>query len=154
MQTERIDRIKNCIEEIVADVDEKTAAKLELDKCRRIVERVGSFSNGCEKCDEYLDELEEHFTEIQEQAHQLTKEDYKNHYKKTEYISSHLQKKHNLIPSGYYMSLYMSLGLSFGLLFGLLVFDNIALGLPIGMVLGMAIGTGLDMDAKKKGKTI
>ncbi|WP_154651045.1 glycine zipper family protein [Robertmurraya massiliosenegalensis] len=39
-------------------------------------------------------------------------------------------------------------------MFGLTIFDNIALGIPIGMCLGLAIGTGLDSDAKKKGKTI
>ena len=35
MQTERINRLKDKKEEIVADIDEK-AAKMELDKCRRI----------------------------------------------------------------------------------------------------------------------
>lgn len=59
--------------------------------------RLGTISNECEECEQSLSALEDHFTEVKEQIHQLTKEDYKNHYKKTETISSHLQKKHELM---------------------------------------------------------
>ena len=154
METNRKEKLQSLVEEIRYDVDEKTAAKLELDKCNRIIERLASFENDCELCQEYLGKIEDQLITINEKKESLTKHDIKEHYKVTEEISSHLQKEHKLVPSGYYMGLYMSIGMSFGLLFGLLLFDNVAIGLPLGMVIGMAIGTGKDSEVKKKGSVI
>lgn len=154
METERVERLHKKIEEIRLTVDEKAALKLELDKCIRIVKRLGSFSNDCEECQQHLNEFDNQLTEILERKGEITKDDFKEHYKTKEKITSHIQKQHKLIPEGYYMGVYMSLGISIGLLFGLLVFENIAIGLPFGMVIGMVIGMGLDKDAEKKGKTI
>ncbi|WP_234028562.1 hypothetical protein [Lentibacillus sp. Marseille-P4043] len=69
---------------------------------------------------------------------------------------SNLQKKHKLVEEGYYLGIFMSLGLSLGVVFGLTVLDIGLLGLPIGvgMCIGLAIGSGMDADAKKRGKTI
>lgn len=154
MENERVERLLKTIEEIRLSVDEKTTAKLELDKCIRIVKRLGSFSSDCEECQKHLNEFDNQLTEILERKDEPTKDDFKEHYTMKEKITSHIQKQHKLIPDGYYMGIYMSLGISIGLLFGLLVFENIAIGLPFGMVIGMVIGMGLDKDAKKKGKTI
>ena len=154
MKSEIVERLKMNMEEISQTVDEKTALKLELDKCKRIVKRFSSFSNDCDACQQHLLELDSQFVEILERMDQLDKKDFKEHYIMTENITSHLQEQHKLIPDGHYMSIYMTIGISIGLLFGLFVFDNIALGLPIGMVIGMMIGLGIDRDAKKNGKMI
>lgn len=154
METERVERLKQTIEEIRLAVDEKTAAKLELDKWIRLVERVNSFSEECEECQMHFDMLEAQISEINGRKGEITKNDIKAQYKTAGEVSSHLQKRHKLVASGYYMGVYMSLGMSFGLLIGLLFFDNIAIGLPIGMVIGMAIGVGKDNEAKKKGDVI
>lgn len=154
MESERKERIKQKISEIKLQTDNKTKAKLELDKCVRITEKMETFSADCEDCDKYLNELEIYFEELPKRVKHLSKEDFATHHKKMQELTSHLQKTHHLIPENYYMSVYMSIGISIGLLFGLFLFDNIALGLPIGMILGIAIGTGLDRDAEKKGKTI
>ena len=154
MKGELVERLKMNMEEISHTVDEKTALKLELDKSKRIVKRLSSFSNDCEACEHHLLELDSQFIEVLERIDQLDKKDFKEHYTMTENITSHLQEQHKLIPEGHYMSIYMSIGVSIGLLFGLFVFDNIAIGLPIGMVIGMMIGIGIDKDTKKNGRTI
>lgn len=154
MNPERVEELIKNIEEMKHDVDEKTATKLELDKYIRIIKRLDSFSTNCEECQKYLVELENHFENISSQVHQFTKEDYKNHNTKTNQVTSHLLKTHHLTSEHYYMTTFMSVGISLGIPLGLLLFDNVALGMPIGMSIGIAIGTGLDADAKKKGKII
>src|SRR5699024_10644623 len=142
------------ISDVKLQADEKTIAKLELDKYLRIVEKMDTFCADCEDCDRYLNELEMYVEELSNRMNQLYKEDYADNQKQVQELTSHLQKTHHLIPENYYMSIFMSLGMGVGLPFGLLLFDNIALGLPIGMIFGIAIGVGMDADAMKKGKTI
>ncbi|WP_257391520.1 hypothetical protein [Cytobacillus gottheilii] len=151
-----VNKIQSDIEELKNRVGEKNAAKLELDKCMRIIKRLEEFSANCEECHQYVNDLESHFIKLlnQTKTEELTQQDIKLHRKITANITSHLINKHKLVTSGYYMSVYLSLGLSLGMVFGLLLFDNMPLGLPIGMGIGVAIGSGLDTDAKKKGKVL
>ncbi len=154
MENHRLDTINTILDEIRNTVDDQTATKLEIDKCKRILNRLNSFSPDCEECSQHFIDLETHIMELKEKGDNLTKEDSKNHHEKITSISSHLQKQHKLVTSGHYLSVFMSMGMSLGVVFGLLIFDNIALGLPFGMGIGVAIGAGLDEDAKKKGRTL
>lgn len=154
MESNRLDNLHTILDEFRNTVDDNVAPKLEIDKCKRIMNRLNSFSSDCEECSQHFTDLETHIMEIKEKVDNFTKDDFKNHHEKITSVSSHLQNQHKLVTSGYYLSVYMSLGMSVGLLFGLLIFDNIALGLPLGMGVGVAIGAGLDEDAKKKGMTL
>ncbi|MCT1904864.1 hypothetical protein [Oceanobacillus sojae] len=153
MVSQRADKLTTKIEDLRNSLGEKIAAKLELDKCNRLVQRLHKLSSECEKCYQYFIDFEKHITELTDKSDQLTKNDFKQHSQKLENISAHLLKEHKLVSKDYYLSIYMSLGLTIGLIFGLL-FDNLALGLPIGLGIGVAIGAGLDADVKKKGKTL
>lgn len=152
----RVNNIQAELDKLKNRVGEKTAAKLELDKCSRIIQRLAEFSADCEECQQYFDELESHILQLlnQTKTEELTKQDIKLHRKMVASITSHLMDKHKLVTSGYYMSIYLAFGLSMGLVFGMLLFDNMPLGMPLGMAMGIAIGSGLDADAKKKGKVL
>ncbi|RYI26695.1 hypothetical protein EVU96_20240 [Bacillus infantis] len=154
MDNQRVDELNSFLEEIGQKADAKTAAKLELDKCKRIIQRLSSFSSDCEKCDQLFLGLENHLIRLKSKAEHLTEGEIKHHKKLIGTISSHLQKQHKVVTQGYYLALYMSIGISIGTAIGLVVFDNLVLGLPLGMCIGIAIGTGLDEDAKKKGLTL
>lgn len=154
MASDRADKIVNDIESVKHELDEKVATKLGLDQYIRITKRLDDHASECEECVTYLENLEKYFKDIQYQIDDLSKEDYQRHHKQKNRLKTHLQKTHGLVPENHYMTLYMSIGISLGVALGMLLFDNIALGIPIGMSIGIAIGTGMDSDAKKKGKMI
>ncbi len=149
-----MEKLNTILEELKNTVDEKAAKKLGLDKCKRIIEKLYSFSSDCEECDRRFNEIEKQIIQLFEKRNVLEENDFKQQKQIISSIISHLQKQHKLIPSGYYMSLFISIGSSLGVVFGFLIFDNIALGLPIGIGIGAAIGASFDEDAKKKGLTL
>ncbi|CDO03428.1 hypothetical protein BN988_01942 [Oceanobacillus picturae] len=151
MESQRVKNVVNSIEEISNNVDEQVATELELEKFNRIINRLDSFSNECEECEQYFTDLESHIKDLLEKNSTITEDDIKHHNQKINNISTHLMKKHNLVTSGFYFSVYMPIGTSLGVVFGLLIFDNIGIGLPLGVGLGVAIGAALDANAKKKG---
>lgn len=132
-------------------MDDKLVKSLELDLLERIIGRLHSFD--CAACTEFLSELNTHIAYF-EQHDDPEKQQVKEYRKTIADIKAHLQKEHNLVLEGFYMSIFMSVGMSIGLTLGLTLFDNLALGLPIGMSIGLAVGVGLDADMKKKGRTI
>ncbi|WP_245548510.1 hypothetical protein [Gracilibacillus lacisalsi] len=136
MESERVKKLITMLEELRNTVDEHVAPKLEIDKCKRVVQRMSSFSDDCKDCYQYLVEFEEHLRQLS--GEYLAEMDVKHHKQKLINISSHLQKQHKLVTSGYYLSIYMSIGTSLGVVFGLLIFDNIGLGLPLGIAMGVA----------------
>ncbi|WP_238343583.1 hypothetical protein [Gracilibacillus saliphilus] len=154
MESERVNKLITLLEELGNTVDQQIASKLEINKCKRIVQRLSSFSADCKECYQYLVEFEEHLLQLKDKKDDFVETDVKYHKQKIASISSHLQKQHKLVTSGYYLSIYMSIGTSLGVVFGLLIFDNIGLGLPLGIAMGVAIGAGLDADAKKKGMVL
>jgi hypothetical protein len=149
-----VEHVKTMISRVRGAVSKKTMSKLDLDKCERIVERIGTFSASCEGCHQHLLEVKNHFTELETNVDRIEETTFKRHRQLINHIISHLQKEHKLIAEGYYLAIFMSIGMSIGVAFGLTIFDNIGLGIPIGMCFGLAIGAGLDADAKKKGNTI
>ena len=154
MDSKRIDKLYNILEEIRNSVDDQVTKQLELDKCKRVIHRLGSFSSDCEECLQHLINFEKHIIQINDKRDHLTESDFKQHKQTLGDIRSHLQKQHKLVTNGHYLSIYMSMGISLGVVFGLVIFDNIGLGIPIGMSICIAIGAGLDADAKKKGMII
>ncbi|WP_226376967.1 hypothetical protein [Oceanobacillus halotolerans] len=154
MEGQRVDKLNSTLEEIKSTVGEQDSKKMELDKCKRIIQKLSSFSTDCEECYRHFIDLEAHIEHLMDKKDSLVEDDFKHHKQKIGDIRSHLQKQHKLVPSGYYMSIYMSLGISLGVVLGLLIFDNIGLGLPFGISIGLAIGVGVDEDAKKKGLTL
>lgn len=151
---QHVDKIKATINELRRIDNKKINTVLDLNKCERVIDKLGTLANDCQECEQQLVEFEKHYNHILEKNNQLQESDYKLHKKLIRAAYSHLQKNHKLLPDGYYLSLFISVGMSIGVMFGLTIFDNIALGLPIGMCMGIAIGSGLDADAKKNGKTI
>ncbi|WP_245823528.1 hypothetical protein [Metabacillus halosaccharovorans] len=151
---DHLDQIKTTIKELRKIDNKKNTGKLDFNKCERVAEKLDSLSENCQECEQQLLELKNHFIKLKADLDNLDKNALKQHQHFIQQTYNHLQKKHKLLPEGYYMSIYMSIGMSMGVVFGLTIFDNIALGIPIGMCLGIAIGAGLDADIKKKGKTI
>ncbi|WP_235991733.1 hypothetical protein [Metabacillus schmidteae] len=151
---EHIDHINTMINELKATNNKKISAKLDLNKCERLADKLASLSKDCQDCEQQLKEFKDHIIQLNKKKDQIDKFDLKQHTQIIHQIYSHLQKQHKLLPEGYYMSIYMSIGISLGVVFGLTIFENIALGIPIGMCLGIAIGAGLDAEVKKKGNTI
>lgn len=154
VESQRVEDLYKSLEEIISTVDKQVVSKLEIDKCKRIINRLSSFSTECEVCYQHFTDLEKHVTTLKDKKSELTADDIKHHKQFVSNISSHLQKHHKLVPSGYYLGIYMSIGTSLGIVFGLVLFDNIALGLPLGIGIGVAIGSGLDADVKKKGLSL
>lgn len=151
---DRKDRILQTLEELKATTGPKEAKRLDMAKVGRLIHRLDAFAGECPQCNEDLSELHDHILQLKETNITTDKTKVKAFTSKLNGISSHLQKVHKLIPEGYFMSLYMSIGISLGVAFGLTLMDNLALGMPIGMAIGIAVGSGMDADAKKKGRTI
>ncbi|WP_246320038.1 hypothetical protein [Paenibacillus qinlingensis] len=150
----RADHVKTLLRELRGTVSKPISKKLDLHKCERVVEKLGSFSSSCKDCQQQLLELMNYFILIKENIDRIDDTKLKQYKQLINHITSHLQIKHKLIQEGYYLGIFMSLGMSLGVVFGITVFDNIGLGISIGMCMGLAIGAGKDADAKKKGKTI
>jgi hypothetical protein len=149
----RTDQVKDLLRELKG-TDAPIYKKLDLDKCERIVEKLGSFSSSCKDCQQHLLELMNVLNLIKGNFDRLDGTNLKQFKQLINGITSHLQNKHKMVQEGHYLALFISLGMSLGVVFGLTIFDNIGLGIPIGMSIGLAIGAGLDADAKKNGKTI
>lgn len=72
-----------------------------------------------------------------------------------------LEKKHKIVPNGYYKRYWMALGMViYGLPFGLAIslpFGTIglmAVGFPLGLAIGMAVGSDMDKKAKAEGRQL
>lgn len=154
MKTHRVNKVKAILNQIEAQMDKKMVKQLELEKCRRMIDRLAEFSSDCELCTEHFAEFDNYLSQLSTQKDSFTKREIKEHRKFINQFEAHLFDEHKLISQGYYKSIYMSLGMSVGLIFGLIFFDQVALGLPIGLVIGLAIGSGRDEVAKKEGRTI
>ncbi len=149
----QVEQIKLIIKKIRGVARESILKKLDLDKCERVADKLGSFSD-CEVCQNQLYDLKNYLNQLETNVDGINEHVCKKHKQLIDHNVSHLQNKHKLVTDGHYLAIYMSIGMSLGVVFGLTVFDNIGLGLPIGFGIGIAIGSGLDADAKKKGRTI
>jgi len=126
MDNERANQLHAMLKEFRNTVDGQLDKKLDLEKCSRIIEKLGTFATECEECTQHLFDLENHFTQLNGHSTQLSDGDFQQHKQVIEHTSSHLMKQHNLVHSGIYTGIFMSLGTSLGIVFGLLIFDNLA----------------------------
>ena len=145
--------IESLIDSIAEKFQAKEVKKLELEKLKKVADKMTDYKSSCSTCSALLDELKEHLHHLLKQ-HSHSKSDMAAHKKGSMKLLEHLRTEHGIIEKGYYTSLYMSLGIAIGLPFGLLLFDNVALGLPIGLSIGLAIGTGADHEKEKKGQVL
>lgn len=153
MDGNRVTKLVKSIGELKDRVGTQTAAKLQFDKCERIVEKLKTFESTCKICETFLLDLEEQISHLVSMDI-YEKETVKEFTKLLGIITSHLQKEHHIVSSGYYLGIYMTMGTSIGMLFGLTIFDNIGVGMALGTAFGVMIGISLDADAKKKGLTL
>ncbi|MFA9558978.1 hypothetical protein ACERII_16835 [Evansella sp. AB-rgal1] len=154
MDKKRLEVLLEIIEEMDDRLDKITSKKLQLKKWGLTGEKLFSFGEECEECQQQFTNLENHVMKLNSIGSVIDESDVKVHRSILKNALSHLEKKHKVVAEGYYLSIYMSIGMSLGVVFGLTVFDNIALGIPLGLSIGLAIGAGLDADAKKKGLVI
>ncbi|WP_338471629.1 hypothetical protein R4Z10_02325 [Niallia sp. XMNu-256] len=152
MKNQRVDHLSMILKDLRGTVDEKVAAKLELDKCNRIIRRLSSFSSDCVVCNQHFLDLGEQIIELTDQSKARETHNYKQHRRLLGFISSHLMKQHKLVTNGFYLSVYTSIGLGLGVGLGqALLNNNTAIGISLGIGIGLAIGARLDVKAKKKG---
>lgn len=149
-----IEELNRMLDEIGGKAGEQEAKKLDIERSKRMMNRLNSFSEECEQCAQYLTEIENKTEQLANQTGPFPEEELKAYKQSFAAIHSHLEKEHKLVAKGFYQSIYLFIGVGAGVPFGLLIFDNIGLGIAIGLSLGVAVGAGLDADAKKKGLTL
>ncbi|WP_246050003.1 hypothetical protein [Aquibacillus sediminis] len=144
---------KKLLAELKETIDNKTASNLELDKLERITERLELLETDCTTCEQHLTALQTYIRTLINKQGQFEKQTIKQHKQKLQKITTHLQKQHQLVPDGYYLTMGLAFGTSLGVVFGAAL-NNIAIGISLGISIGVAIGISLDGDAKKKGNVI
>lgn len=149
-----MDQLKGKLKALAEKVGEREAKRLNLDKMQRVINKLQSFADGCQECANFLTEMDEHIERIMAAEGPMDKSALQAHKQLLSGMGSHLQKSHQLLPEGHYMSMYMSIGFALGISFGLTLMDNIAIGMSLGLCIGIAIGVAMDEDARKKGKSI
>lgn len=149
-----LNKLTSNLSELKEKIGDKKNNKIDFDQSERIIKRIVSFSEECEECNGYTEELNEHIEKLRSIKGDIQKGSFKEYNGKIQEISSHLQKEHELIPTSYYLSIFLTIGMSIGTVIGLLLFDNIAIGSGLGMSIGTTVGILKDEDAKKKGLTI
>src|SRR5690606_3669979 len=134
--SKQIEALINLLDDIKGAVDKKAAANLELNKWKSMIQGLYSLASNCEECSKQLQGVEEYLTQLKEKANHSEEIDYTKHKLRYHNISNHLTKQHEIITSGYYLSIFMSIGSGLGLVFGMLIFDNMILGLVFGAAIG------------------
>lgn len=94
---------KTMIKELRSGVSKQIAMKLDLNKCERVIENLNSLSVGCEECQHHLLKFKNHFIHLKTNVNRIEETDFKQHKQLINQIFSHLQKKHKLVPEGYYL---------------------------------------------------
>ncbi|MTI65482.1 MAG: hypothetical protein FH753_02665 [Firmicutes bacterium] len=149
---EMLEEINNLKEK----TDKKSYKRYKFELLKRLILRLESFSD-CRECSELLEEFSFVIQDMKKDSLKTVPKSYRLILKKSK---SHLQKKHKLVPKGYYTELGLTFGVSAGLIFGT-VFSNvieqtslIGMGLPLGIGIGLSIGSYMDTKAKKDGLII
>ncbi|MGB2957519.1 MAG: hypothetical protein WBG01_02815 [Bacteroidota bacterium] len=151
--------LKDWYDDIVKVVDEqkirlgkKTQKKYKVDSLLRVAKRVAEFAEDCEECRGFQGEINTLASRLGN-VEEFSKEERKEYSRTRKKLTEHLQKKHKLVPEGYYVGVGVALGISIGVAIGTAI-QVIGAGIGIGLALGAAIGSSLDAQAKKDGKVI
>jgi hypothetical protein len=134
-------------------ISDKQSKYYSLDLLVRIINRLALFSEECQECAGFINNLESYIDSIVVNADKQTNKIYHAYINS---IISHLQLKHKLVSENYYLTVFMPLGMVFGTAFSSIdSFKGLSSGgIGIGLCLGVAIGSSMDTNAKKKGKVI
>jgi len=134
-------------------ISDKQSNNYKLDLLERIINRLASFSEECQECTGFINNLDSYIDSIVANADKQTNKVYHTYINS---IISHLQLKHKLVSDNYYLTIFLPLGMVFGTAFSSIgSFKGMSgTGIGIGLCLGVAIGTGMDANAKKKGSII
>ena len=133
-------------------LDKKAQKKYRVNFLLRAAKRVADFSEDCETCRGFQGEIDTFASRLGD-AEQFSKEERKEYSRTRKKLTEHLQKRHKLVPEGYYMGVGVALGMSIGVAIGTAM-QIIGAGIGIGLALGAGIGSNLDAQAKKEGKVI
>jgi hypothetical protein len=151
--------LKEWYDGIVKEVDQqklrlskKGQKKYKVNSLLRVAKRVAEFSEECEECRSFQGEIDALVPRLGS-AEQFSKEERKEYSRTHKSLMEHLQKRHKLIPEGYYIGLGLVFGPAVGVAIGTAL-DSIGVGIGVGVGVGIAIGSGLDAKAKKEGKVI
>lgn len=138
-------------------LNNKQSKYYRLDLVERVINRLASFSDECQECTNFINNLESYIDSIRVNVDKQTIKAYNTFLQK---IISHMQLKHKLVNDSYYLTLFIPIGMALGMAFGTVIglissFKGISSsGIGIGLCLGVAIGAALDADAKKKRRVI
>ena len=150
-------RLLSKISEKKLYLDNKQIKYYRLDLLERIINRLALFSDECQECTNFINNLEPYIDSIRVNVDKQTIKAYNTFLQK---IISHMQLKHKLVNDSYYLTLFipigMVVGMAVGMAFGIIssFYGISSSGIGIGLCLGVAIGAAIDADAKKKGKVI
>ena len=146
------DQLNKIIADLGESLDPDTAKKINFQQLDRVRLRLHQFFDECEECQKHTHVIIDHI-EATNKFSDLNKQELKSFHNDMKSVVSHMQKRHNLISDGYYVSIYLGLGLIIGIAIGTSL-KNLALGMSIGMLIGVAVGVALDADYRKKGRVL
>lgn len=153
MPNTRIEKLNEALDQIEKKFDKKVAKRLYIEKHKRLIARLDSFSADCAECEALLEDVEMKVLQLAEEP-ELSRSALSYYQRIFADSRYHLRNKHKVVEEGYYFSFYPSFGVILGVILGEVVFDHLSLGVAVGIGLGVAVGASLDANAKKKGLVI
>src|SRR5690554_2670964 len=103
-------RLVKTVEELRATVDESNAKLLEFGKTEKVIHKLASFSVGCTTCEKHLKDLEDALSYISDNVDHLSETTIKNYSLQIQTMIAHLEKEHNIVSEGHYLSFGLALG--------------------------------------------
>jgi len=134
-------------------LSKKEARRYKLDLLLRVARRVDEFSASCGECQLFQPEIKQLSDELGNLVQVPGKEGRRRHTKAIDRMVKHLQKKHKLVTSGYYIGICIGIGTGLGTALGTAL-ENSGAGSAIGIILGLAVGLYLDRKAKQGKRVI
>ena len=134
----------------------------QVDTFLKMAQKIDRFANECDYCKQSKEISEE----LAENLFEYLKGDMKSRKafeKKVNAIQDHLQKKHNVYPPSYFLSLYSLFGVIFGLIAGAVIAQltipgfmkqSLLFGFVIGLIIGRILGKRKDKKQAKQGLTL
>lgn len=154
MNAKRVNELQAMLKYLATTSDQKMSDTLELNRYKRIFEMLISYAPDCEKCEELLRAADKDITLLVDNRDSMTEKEISEHKALLRDMKNHLQKQHQVVQKGFYLSIGLSMGVAIGVALGLTLFNNIGIGIAIGIVMGIAIGSGADARADKNGKSL
>jgi len=161
-------------------LSKKEARRYKLDLLLRVARRVDEFSASCGECQLFQPEIKQLSDELGNLVQVPGKEGRRRHTKAIDRMVKHLQKKHKLVTSRYYIGICIGIGTGLGTALGTALenstsryyigicigigtglgtalgtaLENSGAGSAIGIILGLAVGLYLDRKARQENRVI